>query len=395
MIPKNEIELRLKRFRALLDEYEPDWSVVVISKKISIYYLSGTLASGLLWINRNQSEPKLFVRSAVARASAESPLRQIHSYRSYRDILDTIDLDSDSVLLEKSTMTLSGFELFNKYFNFKEVKGVEQILARAIAVKTEYEVERLRRAGAIHQEVLENIAPTIIQAGISEAELGAEILKAQLNLGSHGVARFQMPDTDMFLGYISFSENGLIPTYFDGPDGTRGNCPAVPFFGSPERHLQEGDTIFIDTACGHDGYHTDKTCLYTLGKFDHPEAIAVHQRCVDIQNLTASLLKPGAIPAEIYNQVLSSLPADFRDGFMGCPEKQVNFLGHGTGLHVDEYPVIADKFYEPLQKNMIIAIEPKKGLPGVGMLGIENTFLITDNAAESLTGSGHDIINII
>ncbi len=393
MIPKSEIELRHTRFRALLDKYEPDWSVAVITKKISIYYLTGTLATGVLWIPRD-GEPKLFVRVAYGRAIEESPLREIHRYRSYKDICEVVDIHTDTVLLEKSTMTLSGFELFNKYFNFKETKRVDDILARAVSVKTEYEVERLRRAGAIHEEVLENIVPTILREGISEAELGAEVLKNQLILGSHGAARFQMADTDMFLGYISFSENGLIPTYFDGPDGTRGNCPAVPFFGSMERQLRKGDTVFVDTACGHDGYHTDKTNLYTFGKFNNQEAVDIHNKCVDIQNYTASLMKPGAIPSEIYNKVLSTLSEEFLEGFMGCPAKQVNFLGHGTGLHVDEFPVIANKFNEPLQKNMVIALEPKKAIPSAGMLGIESTYLITDSGAEVLTGSKYDIINI-
>ncbi len=393
MIPKSEIDLRHKRFRKLLDKYEPDWSIAIITKKISIYYLTGTLATGMLWIPRD-GEPKLFVRVAYERALAESPLREIHTYRNYRDVLETVTINSDSVLLEKSTMTLSAFELFNKYFKFKETRRVDDILARAVAVKTDYEVERLRRAGAIHQEVFDNIIPNILHQGMSEAELGAEVLKSQLLLGSHGAARFQMADTDMFLGYISFAENGLFPTYFDGPDGTKGNCPAVPFFGSQERTLKKGDTVFVDTACGHDGYHTDKTCVYTCGKFTNQQAIDTHNRCVDIQNLTASLMKPGAIPSEIYNQVLSSLPEDFRDGFMGCPQKQVNFLGHGVGLHVDEYPVIANKFDEPLQKNMVIALEPKKGIPEFGMLGIESTYLITDSGTEILTGTRHEIIEV-
>ena len=393
MIPKNEIEIRHQRFRKLLDKYEPDWSIVIITKKISIYYLTGTLATGMLWFPRN-GESKLFVRAAHARALEESPIREIYTYRSYRDILDKVEVDSDSVLLEKSTMTLSGFELFNKYFNFKDTRRVDDILARAVAVKTDYEIERLRRAGAIHEEVFENIIPNILHEGMSEAELGAEVLKSQLILGSHGAARFQMTDTDMFLGYISFGENGLIPTYFDGPDGTRGNCPAVPFFGSMERHLRPGDTVFVDTACGHDGYHTDKTCVYTMGKFTNQEAIDIHNKCIEIQDLTVSLMKPGAIPSEIYDQVLSTLSPDFLEGFMGCPEKQVNFLGHGVGLHVDEYPVIAKKFDEPLEENMVIALEPKKGIPGAGMLGIENTYRVTDSGTELLTGSKHKIIEI-
>ena len=263
MIPQNEIELRTNRLRSLIAASEPDWEVAVFSKKISIFYLSGTLANGVLWLPR-EGDPQLFVRKGYERAKNESPLENIHYYKSFRDVARIVNNKSTSVLLEKSTMTLNGFELFNRYFMFRDIKPVEHILSRSMAIKTEFEIERIRKAGEIHREVLENFVPTILKEGISEAELGAEIIRKKIYLGSHGLARFDMADTDMFLGYLSFSENGLVPTNFDGPDGTLGNCPAVPCMGNPQRKLQNGDTIFIDTACGYDGYHTDKTCVYTF-----------------------------------------------------------------------------------------------------------------------------------
>ena len=61
-------------------------------------------------------------------------------------------------------------------------------------------------------------------------------------------------------------------------------------------------------------------------------------------------------------------------------------------MHVDEYPVLAKGFDEPLKCGMIIAVEPKISIEGVGMAGSENTYLITENEAVSLTGSMHDII---
>ena len=40
---------------------------------------------------------------------------------------------------------------------------------------------------------------------------------------------------------------------------------------------------------------------------------------------------------------------------------------------------------------MVIAVEPKKGIKGTGMVGIENTFLITKNGAENLTEDSDEI----
>ena len=131
-----------------------------------------------------------------------------------------------------------------------------------------------------------------------------------------------------------------------------------------------------------------------FGEFNNPEAEVIQQICVDIQNKAASMLKPGAIPSKIYKKIIADIPDNFLTGFMGCPTQQVNFLGHGIGLHVDEYPAIASKFDLPLEKNMIIALEPKKGIPQAGMLGTENTFIVTENGGEVITGKGHDFIRV-
>jgi Xaa-Pro aminopeptidase len=56
-------------------------------------------------------------------------------------------------------------------------------------------------------------------------------------------------------------------------------------------------------------------------------------------------------------------------------------------LQIDELPVIAKGFDEPLVEGMVIALEPKRGVPGVGMVGIENTYVVTPGGGKSLTGN--------
>ena len=63
------------------------------------------------------------------------------------------------------------------------------------------------------------------------------------------------------------------------------------------------------------------------------------------------------------------------------------FLGHSVGLFVDESPVLAKGFREPLRENMVFAIEPKIALAGIGTVGTENTYLITAHGAEPLSGT--------
>lgn len=157
--------------------------------------------------------------------------------------------------------------------------------------------------------------------------------------------------------------------------------------GSRDRRLQPGDLVFADVGLSVDGYATDKTMIYAFGRPLPAEAIAAHERCVEIQQHLAALLKPGAIPAQLYADVMQSLTPDFLTHFMGFGNRRARFLGHGVGLQIDEPPVIAEGFDEPLVAGMVLALEPKRGVPGVGMVGTENTYVVTASGGRSLTGA--------
>jgi Xaa-Pro aminopeptidase len=115
---------------------------------------------------------------------------------------------------------------------------------------------------------------------------------------------------------------------------------------------------------------------------------------VDIQNEIAAMLKPGAIPSQIYSQIIDSLDNDFLQNFMGFGDRKVKFLGHGIGLVIDELPVIAERFDMPLQEGMTFALEPKNGIKNIGMVGIENTFIVTAGGGESITGNNPGLIPV-
>jgi Xaa-Pro aminopeptidase len=77
---------------------------------------------------------------------------------------------------------------------------------------------------------------------------------------------------------------------------------------------------------------------------------------------------------------------------MGSGHDQVRFVGHGVGLELDEPPFLAPKMPYPLEPGMVIAIEPKVALPGVGVVGIEDTVLVTETGVESITTCAREIV---
>ncbi|HWQ44777.1 MAG TPA: M24 family metallopeptidase, partial [Methanosarcina barkeri] len=140
--------------------------------------------------------------------------------------------------------------------------------------------------------------------------------------------------------------------------------------------------------------NTDKTTTYMFGASLPQYAIDAHNKCVAIQNEAASMLKSGAIPSEIYNSIMNKLDSEFLQNFMGFGNRKVKFLGHGVGLLIDELPVIAEGFDEPLQEGMVFALEPKKGIENIGMVGIENTFIVTAEGGECITGDNPGLIPV-
>jgi Xaa-Pro aminopeptidase len=376
-----------------MDISNPDWEIAVIFSKINLYYFTGTMQDGILIIPKH-GEAVLWVRRSYERALDESLFPRIEPMSSFRDAAKGINKLPDTVYLETEVVPLDLYQRFQKYFPFKNVKSVDSQICAVRAVKSEYELLLTREAGKIDQHVLEDIVPEILREGMSEVDLATQIYSVMVEEGHDGVSRFGMFDVEMFLGNVCFGESSIYPCYFNGPGGYYGMSPAVPLVGSRDRKLRKGDLVFIDAGCGVEGYNTDKTTTYMFGSSLPQHAIDIHNKCVDIQNEVAAMLKPGAIPSEIYNTIMSNLDEEFLQNFMGFGNRKVKFIGHGVGLQFDEKPVIAEGFNDPIQEGMVFALEPKKGIENIGMVGIENTFIVTTNGGECITGDNPGLIPV-
>ena len=332
-------------------------------------------------------EAALFVRHSYECAVRDSRFPDIRPLGSFRGIASAFPEIPETVYVAARTMTLQKLTMLQKYLPFAP-SPIDGILSGLRSVKSEYELDCMRHAGKIHAKVLETVAPALLRPGLSEARLCAEICTSMLDHGAMCISRYNQPAAEDVLGFSSFSENSLLPAALDGPSGTVGTCIAMKSVGSTERLLRGGDTVLLDIPCGWRGYHTDKSITFYFGDLDeNPKADlirAAHEQAVALEKLTAELMRPGAVPAEIYAKVLEAVEPTFRDGFMnGC-----KFLGHSIGLTMDESPVLAKGFNEPLETGMTIAVEPKIALPGIGLIGTENTYeVVADGPAKSLTGA--------
>jgi Xaa-Pro aminopeptidase len=205
-----------------------------------------------------------------------------------------------------------------------------------------------------------------------------------------GLMRVRGYNQEIITGMIGAGAAAAMPTYFDGPAGGEGLGAASPQ-SSGTRSIGTDEPILIDIGCCIGGYVIDQTRTAVIGEL--PDDLRqAYELSEAVLRETEARLKPGTICEDLYAAALEQVQsAGLSDHFMGFGADQVKFLGHGIGLEIDELPVLARGFRYALEPGMVIAIEPKFTFPGRGVVGIENTYAITETGFEKLTVSREGI----
>jgi Xaa-Pro aminopeptidase len=113
---------------------------------------------------------------------------------------------------------------------------------------------------------------------------------------------------------------------------------------------------------------------------------------LQVQDSVAQEGRSGVRAKDLYEVALGIVKeAGLPDGFMGYPQP-VTFVGHGTGLEMDEWPVIGRGVDTVLETGMVLSLEPKYVFPGEGVVGIENTFLVTEHSMEKINTFPDEIV---
>jgi Xaa-Pro dipeptidase len=399
-LPIEELELRWAGCRRAMAAVAPDCSGLLVFSRINLYYLTGTLASGLLWLPR-EGRPVLLSRKGIERARLESPLPEILPFRSFREIGGLVagvgsPLGSP-VAVEMNGLSWSLGRLLTEHLRGTELLPGDRILSRARSLKTPRELAVMAEAGRRHGRCLEGALPMLLRAGQTEQRIAHLVWEVFFAAGHQGLLRMEKPGEEVFLGHVSAGEHGNYPSSYNGPLGVRGEHPAVPYMGHAGTIWNAGELLSIDVGFSLEGYATDKTQVYWAGDSGLIPARAreAHEFCMAVQESVAARLVPGAIPSAIAADAFARAGDDgWETGFMALGGNKVPFVGHGIGLAIDENPVLAKGFDDPLEEGMVLAVEPKIGIPGTGMVGVENTFIVTAGGGRRITGGAGGIIPI-
>lgn len=155
---------------------------------------------------------------------------------------------------------------------------------------------------------------------------------------------------EIFMGSVLAGKNAEVPSPFDFALGGAGMHPSSPL-GANGTPLHGGTSVMIDMAGNYTAYQTDMTRVYAVGKLP-TEAYRAHEVSRYLHQEIMDIARPGMACAEIYRKVEERVRQEgLEANFMGTCQ-QARFVGHGVGMQINEWPVLAPRSKEILQPGM-------------------------------------------
>ena len=385
---QSELKLRRDKIRALMAQQGID--AALIACNVNLIYTYGSVVSGYLYLPLHEPA-RLFVKRPNNLAGEF--VMPIRKPEQLPDLLKECGLPLPArLMLEGDELPFREYNRLAACFPDAEVlpDGTE-LIRRARSVKTEFELELLRRSGAAHARAYARI-PSVYQLGMTDRQFSIEIERLMRLEGCLGIFRVFGRSMEIFMGSVLAGDNAAAPSPYDFALGGEGLDPSLPG-GANGTLLQAGQSVMVDLGGNFFGYMCDMSRVYSLGRLPQ-QAYDAHQVCLEVQEAVAAMAKPGVACEDLYNKAIEVVTkAGFADRFMGVGQK-AKFVGHGIGLEINEAPVLAPRIRQELEPGMVFALEPKIVLPEVGPVGIENSWAVKADGVEKLTQAPEEIVEL-
>lgn len=389
--PKSELDNRISRLQGFMRERQVGGALII--QQADLFYFTGTAQSAHLYVPV-EGEPLLLVKKSLARAREESALVRILPLGSLKQLPEQLAGEGYKIPgvlgLELDVLPANNFLFYQEIFGTAQIVDISSLIRQVRQIKSAYEIDLLKASARQVDAVFREI-PGLIREGMAEVELAAEVECAFRKSGNSGLTRTRAFNQYLFMGVLLAGASCAVPSYFDGPTGGRGLTPAYPA-GAGHGKVYRGQPVLIDYAGIWEGYITDQTRIFSLGPLPQ-KLVDAHSLALEIQEAAVSRCKPGANGSDLYALGLKMAEnAGLAEHFMGYGPDRARFLGHGVGIELDELPVLASGLNVELEPGMVFALEPKFVFPGEGSVGIENTYVITENGVERITMGSDEIV---
>ncbi len=394
-VPATEIDRRVRAVQGELARAEPPVDLLLVVQKADLFYLSGTVQQCHLALPA-QGSPRLLVRKVRESAEADSPLGDIVPMRSFRElpghVRDVAGPPPWRVGMELDVLPVGLWRTYRGVFgDDAEIVDCSPALLAARSRKSAWELDQFRDAARLHPLLFGDPLRRLLAADVSPCDLQARLEAEARALGHCGIVRLRGLDAETGIGIAVSGPDGAVPSNSMFPIGGTGPHAWVSHGGS-RVPIRRDVPIILDFLMSTTGYHVDCSRMAVLGAFPD-RAASILARIGDLLRGMEGRLRSGVRPSEIYRAaVAEAKAAGLNDGFMGPPGYQVRFVGHGVGLEVNELPVIGPRSDRPLEAGNVIALEPKYTDQEYGVIGIENTYVVTDDGVEKLTTATEAVV---
>ncbi len=262
--------------------------------------------------------------------------------------LEEKGLTEGVIALDASGLTPSLYEqIKSKLPGAKLVDGAS-LLREIRLVKTESEVERIKRATAITEKSMED-ALEIARSEITELDLAGMYAHSVTYDGGHVTQNL-----------IGFRERSAFPN-------------PVPSLFEAERR----DLVRMTFGCTWDHYHSNISRTAVIGR-PLQKVQRRWEAVMSAQDAALDAVEPGAKIGDVCGAALKALEDADVKGFSGG-------VGHGLGVECNERPWIEKDAEGELLEGMVVNIDIPVLELGWGGTQLEDTILVTSDGFELLT----------
>ncbi len=226
------------------------------------------------------------------------------------------------------------------------------VIEKLAAVKSKSEVDRISKACAISGSALDVLVRED-WIGKSENELAAMLEFNQKILGA----------SDKSFETIVAS-------------GRRG---AMPHGVASNKDIRGNEFVTVDFGCFYDGYASDVTRTFQLGRKSRGELVKIYSIVRDAQRKAIDAARAGKKGKAVDKAARDYIELKGYGRYFG------HGTGHGLGLRIHELPRISRTSEDVLEEGNVITIEPGIYLPRLGGVRIEDDFLVTRDGVEQLS----------
>lgn len=383
-VPAMELNKRIAALQKHLSRNKMDAALILQSS--DLYYFSGTTQQGHLYVPAD-APPILMVRKSIHRATAESNMDAIFplsGLSQLRSILNDNGCRVPQTLgMELDVLPVNLYHKYRDLFGEARIVDVSHDIRMVRSVKSSFEIDRMTRAAAFSDQVASFVKEEL-REGITEVELAGKIEARARKLGHQGMVRMRLWGSEMFYGHLMSGASAAVPSALASPTGGAAMSPAFsqgPGFKKIQRH----EPILFDYVFAYKGYLADHTRIFSIGSLPD-DMLKAHQCMLELQSLLIKKMLPGTPAGHVYDMAMTFVDkSGYGPFFMGAEKQRIRFIGHGLGLELDEYPFLAKGQQLRLRENMVIALEPKLVFPGRGVVGVENTHVVTPGGLRPLT----------